>query len=161
MSVRNTSEEGVVRKENLAGGGGGRGNYREGGLDREILTEILNPRTLHPPCQFSPPQGTHREGYLAKAEWVETLTRFCEQPERWKCKLQGVSSWACEELNPSDMQRRRGPCKYIVPKVSLSFLNTMKSAIKWFTPSHPGLKLATTVNKTRTLPARAPGMVAD
>ena len=69
MSVRNTSEEGVVRRENLARGGGGvRGNYREGGMGREILTGILNPRTLHPLCQFSPPQGTHREGYLAKAE---------------------------------------------------------------------------------------------
>ena len=69
MLVRNTSEEGVVRRENLGkGGGGGRGKYREGGLDREILTGILNPRTLHPLCQFSPPQGTHREGYLAKAE---------------------------------------------------------------------------------------------
>ena len=139
-----------------------KGNYREGVLDRETLTEILNLRTLHPLCQFSPPQGTHREGYLAKAEWVETLTRFCEQPERRKCKLQGFSFWACEELNPSGKHRRRGPsCTSILPKVSSSFLNTMKSAIKWFTPSHPELKLATTVNKTRTLPARAPSMVAD
>jgi len=35
---------------------------------QEILTEILNLRTLHPLCRFLPPQGTHRDGYLAKAE---------------------------------------------------------------------------------------------
>ena len=68
MLVRNTSEGGVSEKRKFGQGGGVRGNYREGGLDREILTGKLNPRTLHPLCQFSPPQGTHREGYLAKAE---------------------------------------------------------------------------------------------
>ena len=35
---------------------------------QEILTEILNLRTLHPLGRFSPPQGTHSDGYLAKAE---------------------------------------------------------------------------------------------
>ena len=108
---------------------------------QEILTEILNLRTLHPLCRFSQPQGTHSDGYLATAEWVETLTRFCEQPERWKCKLQGFSSWACEELNTSGMHRRRGPsCTSILPKLSSSFFNTMKNAIKWFAPNHTGPK---------------------
>ena len=68
MSVRNTSEEGVVRRENLAGGGLEEITGKEDWIGKYILTEILNPRTLHPLCQFSSPQGTHREGYLAKAE---------------------------------------------------------------------------------------------
>ena len=78
--ARNARGKRDVSRKRKRGGNSERGEFGQvGRLDeitgkeytcprQEILTEILNLRTLHPLCRFSQPQGTHSDGYLAKAE---------------------------------------------------------------------------------------------